>query len=45
MTRVGLFRYVAYGSLPAMMARGWMPLSDLGQSILCWHCDCGQVEP
>lgn len=50
MTRTGLFRYVKWAQLDAMFKRGWMPVADLGEhhgrwSILCWHCECGEVEP
>ena len=50
MIRTGLFRYVAWPSLPAHLARGWMPVADLGPrhgqwAVLCWHCECGEVAP
>lgn len=50
MIRTGLFRYVRISLLPEFMARGWMPVADLGPvhgawSVLCWHCSCGEVTP
>lgn len=48
--RTGLFRYVRYGDIDAYHRLGWMVVADLGQphreySVLCWHCDCGEVAP
>ena len=49
MTRTGLFRYVTWERLDAYLARGWLPVADLGPrhgqwAVLCWHCDCGAVS-
>ncbi|MCA0401307.1 MAG: hypothetical protein LCH38_10885 [Proteobacteria bacterium] len=48
--RTGLFRYVRFRDLPEYFRRGWMIAADLGPthgqwSVLCWHCECGEVEP
>jgi hypothetical protein len=44
--RTGLFRYVAYERLAEHLARAWMPVAYLGEySVLCWHCECGEVVP
>lgn len=50
MTRTGLFRYVRHSDMHAHLVAGWMPVADLGDhhgqwSVLCWHCDCGEVTP
>lgn len=50
MIRTSLFRYVRIPLLPEFMARGWMPVADLGPthgvwSVLCWHCECGEATP
>jgi hypothetical protein len=50
MTRTGLFRFVPYSRIAEFMSRGWMPVADLGRthgqwSVLCWHCECGEIQP
>lgn len=51
MIRTGLHRFVRHADVPAFLARGWMVVDDLAGtphgawSVMCWHCDCGQVQP
>jgi hypothetical protein len=47
--RTGTFRYVRIERLPEFLARGWMPVAELGRvhgtwSVLCWRCDCAEFE-
>ena len=49
--RVGLFRYVRHERIREFEARGWMVVDMMADchhgawSALCWHCQCGEVEP
>jgi hypothetical protein len=48
MIRTGTFRYVRIERLPEFLARGWMPVAELGRvhgswSVLCWRCECPEI--